>query len=98
MGLGLDAIRSAIVNANTAGPLGTFDGSAQLGTIATTDQLQTPEAYRNLIVRAQDGAVVRLAAIATVEEGVRNAPQARWLNQRPAVLLVVFNPGGAKLL
>ena len=54
---------TAIVNANTAGPLGTFDGPSQIGTIATNDQLQTPEAYRSLIVRARNGTVVRLFGI-----------------------------------
>ena len=41
MGLSMEDVRTAISNANAAGPLGTFDGAKRADTIGINDQLRT---------------------------------------------------------
>ena len=98
MGLGLDQVANAIVNSNVQAPTGAFSGDGQGVTIATTDQLNTPEDYRGIVVASKNGAVVRLADVATVKRGVRNRNAAGWYNGKPAVILVIFKQPGANVI
>src|SRR5215469_2129678 len=72
MGLGMEDVRTAIANANAAGPLGVFEGPNRAASIGINDQMRTAEEYDPLIVRSQGGAVVRLSEVASIEPGVRN--------------------------
>ena len=98
MGLGLDQVANAITNANVQSPTGAFNGDGQGVTIATDDQLNTPEDYRGIVVASKNGAVVRLGDVATVERGVRNRLAAGWYNGKPAVILVIFKQPGANVI
>jgi multidrug efflux pump len=98
MGLSLDAIRTAIVNANTMGPTGSIDGSGAAFSIALNSQLRTPEDYGRIIVHSGDGTAVRLSDIATVESGVRNSRSDAWYNGKPAVLLNVTKEANANVI
>lgn len=98
MGIGLEEIRAAIASANVADPVGVLDGPTQGGTIAVNDRLATAEDYQRLIVRAAGNAVVRLSAVATVEQSVRDNRQAGWLDGRAAVLLTIQKQAGANVI
>ncbi|TCR79096.1 efflux RND transporter permease subunit [Rhizobium sp. BK376] len=98
MGLSLDAIRTAIVNANTMGPTGSIDGNSAAFSIALNSQLRTPEDYGRIIVHSGDGTAVRLSDIATVEPGVRNSRSDAWYNGKPAVLLNVTKEANANVI
>ncbi|RAI44455.1 efflux RND transporter permease subunit [Rhodoplanes roseus] len=98
MGLSLEDVRTAIVNANATGPLGTFDGSRLGETIATSGQLRDVSDYENIIVRSRDGAVVRLSAIATVDQSTRNSRSAAWFNREPSVLLIITKQADANVI
>jgi multidrug efflux pump len=87
MGLSMEDVRLAIVNANAAGPLGVFDGEGVAQTIATNAQMRDPQDYRNIVVKSQNGAVTLLGSIATVEESTRNSRSAAWFNGEPAILI-----------
>jgi multidrug efflux pump len=89
MGLGLEDVRTAVANANAAGPLGVFEGAQRATTIGIDDQLRSPEQYDPVIVRSSKGAVVRLSDIATIQPGVRNTLSYGWYNRQPSVLLVI---------
>ena len=89
MGLSMEDVRTAIGNANGAGPVGVFDGDERAVTIATNDQLRTAAQYDPIVVRTTNGTVVRLSAVASIEPGVRNSRSAGWYNRQPSVLLVV---------
>ena len=98
MGLGLEQVAAAIASANVQSPTGAFSGD-QLGvTLATTDQLNTPEDYRGVVVASKNGRVVRLGDVASVDRSVRNRNAAGWYNGTPAVILVVFKQPGANVL
>ena len=98
MGLSLEAVRTAIANANAVSPLGSFDGDTQSLTIGANDQLATPEALERIIVRSENGTVVRLAAVATVERGTRNNRASGSYNGRPAVTLQVSRQPAANVV
>jgi multidrug efflux pump len=98
MGVSMEDVRTAIVNANAAGPLGTFDGTALAESIATNDQLRTAHEYRGIIVKNINGTVIRLSDIASVEQSTRNSRSAAWFNKQPAVLLVINKQADANVI
>ena len=98
MGIAMEDVRAAISNANAATPLGTFDGSDLAHTIGTNDQLRTVPDYKNLVIKAANGVLVKLGAIADVELGVRNSRSAAWFNAQPSVLLVVTKQANANVI
>ena len=99
MGISMEDVRIAVANANSASPLGTFDGPDFARTIASNDQLRSPSQYRAIVIRTKpDGTVVRLGAIASVEAGVRNSRSAAWFNLQPSVLLVITKQADANVI
>ncbi|WFR95344.1 efflux RND transporter permease subunit [Rhizobium tumorigenes] len=98
IGLSLDAVRTAIVNANTLGPIGSIDGKDAAFAISMNAQLKTPEAFGRIIIRSGDGTSVRLSDIATVEPGVRNSRSDAWYNGKPSVLLNITRQADANVI
>ncbi|MFS8045206.1 efflux RND transporter permease subunit [Rhizobium sp. BR 314] len=98
MGLSLDAVRTAIVNASVLGPVGSLDGDGGAFSIAVNGQLRTPEAYGRIVIQSGDGTAVRLSDIATVEPGVRNSRSDAWFDGKPAVLLNITKEADANVI
>ncbi|OIQ80709.1 multidrug resistance protein MdtB [mine drainage metagenome] len=98
LGLGLDAVRSAIVAANVNSPKGSIDGAQQSFTIDADDQLQSPQAYAALIVAWVGGAPVRLGDVATVRSGAENAWQGALIDGRPGIVINVQRQPGANVI
>ncbi|HEX7971939.1 MAG TPA: MdtB/MuxB family multidrug efflux RND transporter permease subunit [Thiobacillus sp.] len=97
-GLSLASVQSAIAAANVNTPKGSFDGAQRSLTINANDQLQSPQAYRDLIVAYRNGAPVRLGDVATVTQGAENTQLAAWVNQRPGVVINVERQPGANVI
>src|SRR5215470_7869887 len=98
MKVSLDQVQSAIVSATAGNPVGSFDGALQGGTIGTNDQLMTAADYGPIVVKTSSGAIVSLAAVASVEAGVRNSRMAGWYDKRPAVLMTVLKRADANVI
>ncbi len=98
MGISLEAIRTAIVNANAPNQLGSFEDAAQAETIGTNDRITALQDYRDIVVTAANGTVVKLSQIAQIERGVRNSRAAGWYNRKPAVLLLVTKQANANVI
>ncbi|MEF3366805.1 efflux RND transporter permease subunit [Methylocystis sp. 9N] len=98
MGLGVDAVARALNAANAHSAIGSMGGAVQEITLATTDQLSTPEDYRNIVIASRGGAVVKLGDVAKVELGVRNRMAAGWYNGKPAVLIIVAKQPNANVI
>jgi hydrophobe/amphiphile efflux-1 (HAE1) family protein len=98
MGISMEDVRVAIVNANAAGPLGVFDSDGVAQTIATNDQMRDPREYRSIVVKSTNGAVTLLGSIATVEQSTRNSRSAAWFNGQPAVLLNITKQADANVI
>jgi len=97
-GLSLSQIRTAITNANANSAKGSFDGPTRSYQINANDQLESVDDYRNLIVSYQNGAPVRLSAVATVVEAAENARLGALANRTPAIILNVQRQPGANVI
>jgi multidrug efflux pump len=97
-GLNIDDLRTTIGNANVNTPKGSFDGPLRSYTINANDQLQSADAYRNIIVAYHGGAPVRLGDVAQIVEGPENTKLAAWVNLSPAVILNVQRQPGANTI
>ncbi|MBV9112606.1 MAG: efflux RND transporter permease subunit [Hyphomicrobiales bacterium] len=98
MGISLEAIRTAIVNANAPNQLGSFENGTQSETIGTNDRITALQDYRDIVVTAANGTVVKLSQIAQIDRGVRNSRAAGWYNRKPAVLLLVTKQADANVI
>ncbi len=99
MGLNLDDVRTAIVNANAVSPTGEIDGQIYGRAITTNDQLKTLDDYRNLVVKVQaNGTSVILADVASVENATRNARTEATFNGKPAVLIQIRKQANANVI
>ncbi|QXL85006.1 efflux RND transporter permease subunit [Comamonas sp. NLF-1-9] len=78
MGLGLDAISSAIAAGNASGAKGSFDGPKRQYSINANDQLLSAEDYRELIIAYVNGQPVRLKDVARVIDGSENDRLGAW--------------------
>jgi hydrophobe/amphiphile efflux-1 (HAE1) family protein len=98
MGVSMEDIRLAVAAANAASPLGMFDGAYFARTIGSNDQLRDAHEYEDIVVKSTNGSVVRLGAIATIEESVRNSRAAAWFNMQPSVLLMITKQADANVI
>jgi multidrug efflux pump len=104
-GLTTDDISAAIVAQNaqvSAGQLGALPsvpGQQLNATVTAQSRLQTPEQFRNIVVKARpNGAVVRLSDVARVELGNENYNFISRHNGKPAAGLAVTLAPGANAL
>ena len=98
MGLNMDDVRTAIVNANAVSPTGSVDGQIYGRAIATNDQLSKLDDYRNLVVKNANGSSVILSDVATVRNATRNARSEATFNGKPSVLIQVRKQSDANVI
>jgi multidrug efflux pump len=98
IGLSPEDVRNAIVNANAAGPLGVIDGDGQSVTLGSNSQLWDPRDFNPIVLKSNNGTVVRLTDVATIKRGVRNNFSAAWFNRQPAVLLTVTRQANSNII
>ncbi|HEX4767656.1 MAG TPA: efflux RND transporter permease subunit [Lichenihabitans sp.] len=98
MGLSVDQIRTAIGNNNVGQAIGSFDGPDLTETLATTDRLSTPEEFGAIVVRSENGTVVKLSDVADVSNGVKSRRAAGWYNKDPSVLLIITKQPAANVI
>jgi multidrug efflux pump len=98
MGVSMDAVRLAVVNANTMGPLGAFDGNVNATSIGTNDQLLDLPDYRSLVVKNVNGDSVLLSSVASITNGPRTTLSAAWYNGKPAVILMITKQADANVI
>ena len=97
-GIALEDVRTAIVNANVAGPKGSLDGAHQAYTIATNDQIATASAYRSLVIAYRNNAPVLLTDVARIVDGLENNKVGGWYQGVPAVIIDVQRQPGANVI
>src|SRR5437870_9067925 len=84
------AVRSALARNNYLSALGRTKGSmVSVNLIANTD-LRTPEEFRQLVVKEQDGVVVRLGEIADVVLGAENYEEEVRFNGDAATFMGIW--------
>ena len=98
VGLSLEDLRAALVQASVNQAKGSFDGRRQAHTIAADDQLLTSDAFRRLIVGYRNDAPIRLTDVAKVTDGAEDLRQAAWMNDVPAVIVNIQRQPGANII
>src|SRR5262252_7653706 len=98
MGVSIEDVRTAITSANALAPLGIIDGDQRAVALEANAQLRKVEDYQGIIIKVVNGNAVRLASVATVEQGTRNARSAARFNHQPAVLLTIVKSADANVL
>ena len=97
-GLNIDDLRTTISNANVNSPKGTLDGPARSWTLNANDQIQSPDAYKSIIVAYKNGSPVRLSDVADVKQSAENVYLAGWVNNTPGIILNVQRQPGANVI
>src|ERR1700756_924063 len=97
-GLSIDDLRTTIANNNVNVPKGTLDGPARPWTINANDQIQSPDAYRNIIIAYKNGNAIRLSDVAEVTNGAQNVYLAGWVNNTPGIILNIQRQPGANVI
>jgi multidrug efflux pump len=97
-GLNIDDLRTTIANANVNSPKGTLDGAARSWTLNANDQIQSPDAYKSIIVAYKNGSPVRLSDVAEVKQGAENTYLAGWVNNAPGIILNIQRQPGANVI
>lgn len=98
LGLALDDLRTAIINANVNSAKGSFDGDARALTIDANDQMKSAAEYAKLVVAYKNGAPLRLGDVADVVEDAENTRLAAWADRAPAVILNIQRQPGANVI
>jgi multidrug efflux pump len=98
MGVSIEDVRTAITNANAIAPLGIIDGEQRAIALETNAQLRKVDDYKDIIIKVANGTAVRLASVASIEQGTRNARSAARFNHQPAVLLTIVKSADANVI
>jgi multidrug efflux pump len=97
-GLSLEDVRTVLSSANANRSKGDIATDIRDWTLNTTDQLLKATDYRQVIISYKQGAAVRLADVATVTDSIEDLRNDGLVNDKPAVLLIVWRQPGANII
>ncbi|GLO45075.1 efflux RND transporter permease subunit [Pseudomonas putida] len=97
-GLSLDEVRTAVSNANQRRPMGFVEDAERSWQVRANDQLESAKDYEPVVIRQQNGTILRLSDVATITDGVENRYNSGFFNDQSAVLLVVNRQTGANII
>ncbi len=101
-GLTLEDVRGVLATATTDSPKGSVNGALQTFTVATNDQLTTPEQYDDVIIGYRSGAPIRIRdvghAITAPQDITQRALASLPSGISPGVLLIIYKQPGANVI
>ncbi|WP_434557424.1 efflux RND transporter permease subunit [Pseudomonas sp. Z4-20] len=97
-GVALDDVRTAIADSNVRRPKGSVEDDKRMWQVQANDQLEKAKDYETLIIRYQDGSVLRLKDVAKVSDSVEDRYNSGFFNNDAAVLLVINRQAGANII
>jgi len=97
-GVALDDVRTAIADSNVRRPKGSVEDDRRMWQIQANDQLEKAKDYETLVIRYQDGSVLRLKDVAKVSDSVEDRYNSGFFNDNAAVLLVINRQAGANII
>jgi hydrophobe/amphiphile efflux-1 (HAE1) family protein len=93
-GIGLEAVRTALVNATVNRPKGEIEGEHQAISLDTNDQLFDAAQFGNIIIAYKNGAPVRVKDVGDVINSVQNTRLFSWFgDQRSEGIAIQKAPG-----
>jgi HAE1 family hydrophobic/amphiphilic exporter-1 len=93
-GVGIDQVSEAIGDGNVNLPTGVLWGTDKALTLQSNSQLESAKEFRDLVIKNQDGAPVRLGDLGQVVDGVQDTRTASWFNGRRSIVLAVNRQPG----
>ena len=97
-GIGTEDVRLAIAASNANRPKGMLEQGERSWQILANDQAMKAADYLPLIVAWKNGAAVRLADVAQVDDSVQDVRNAGLANGQPAVMLILNRQPGANII
>jgi multidrug efflux pump len=97
-GLSSDQVRQALVASNASRPNGVIEDGARQWQLGANDQARTAAEYRPLVLKARDGAVVRLQDVASVTDSMQDVRAYGLFNGRPAIVMELRKAPGASVI
>ncbi len=97
-GIGLDAVRTALVGATTDQPKGNLEGKSQEFALDTNDQLFDANAFRHVIIAYRNGAPVEVKNIGDVVSSSANPRTGAWYGTKRTELLLIRRAAGANTI
>ncbi|AGN79403.1 efflux RND transporter permease subunit [Pseudomonas sp. GD03651] len=97
-GVSLDDVRTAVANANQRRPMGFVEDAERNWQVRANDQLESAKDYEPVVIRQQNGTILRLSDVASITDGVENRYNSGFFNDQSAVLLVVNRQSGANII
>ena len=98
MGLGLEAIRTAVAGENSNLAKGELQNRSSRWVITDNDQLKKARDYRPLIIAYRNGGAVRLKDIASVEDSYSDVYNYGSFDGKPSVLVFIYRQPGANII
>jgi hydrophobe/amphiphile efflux-1 (HAE1) family protein len=97
-GIGLEDVRTAMGLVNSNEPKGSVSNGLLRWDFSDNDQLFDADHYRDLVIAYHNGAPVRLADVATVQDSVEDVRTAGLQNGKPCIVLQVYRQPGANIV
>ena len=97
-GLSLEDVRATLTSATANQPKGTVESATQASSVTANDQLFGAAAWKTIILKNNQGTIVRLSDVARVFDDVENNRAAAWTNGQRSVLLVIRRQPGANII
>ena len=97
-GVGLEDVRAALASANANAPKGAIEDGDNHYQIYTNDQASHAADYMPLVVAYRNGAPVRLADVAEIDDSVEDLRNQGLSGGQPAVLVILFRQPGANII
>jgi len=97
-GISLETVRTAIAATNANRPKGMIDDADRTWEVGANDQARLAAEYQPLVIAYRNGAPVRLADVADVQDSVADVRNLALANGKPAILIFVRRQPGANII
>jgi len=97
-GLGLQDVALMLNKQNANSPKGQVSNNTTTLDVSSNDQLLKAVDYMPLVVGYHNGAAVKLADVANVQDSTENIRAAGFVNGQPSVLIIIFRQPGANII
>ena len=98
LGVSTEEVRAAIATTNPYRPKGVLENDERHWQIEANDQARHAADYAPLVIAYRNGAAVRLADVAEVNDSVQDLRNMGLANGKPAVLIILSRQPGANII
>ncbi|MBL8484039.1 MAG: efflux RND transporter permease subunit, partial [Rhodocyclaceae bacterium] len=97
-GMSLESVRNTIAATNANRPKGYVELGERRWQIGANDQAKTAAEYAPLVLAYRNGAALRLADVAEVNDSVQDIRNAGTTNGKPSIQMLVYRQPGANII